>query len=248
MAHPAGVMRTTQPYGAAHSKAIVPPRPRGRRDAGGWVESSASLVLVPGTVLVMTSEFSPQREHATSLLTRLSTDPKASSEQLMLMVYEELRALAASQLRRERKHHTLQPTALVHEAYLRLIDGSRVDFDGRTHFFASAAMMIRRVLVDSARSHRAQKRGGEVDKVTLQGGAEPTDSMLDLDVLALDEALQQLSKISPRQGQIVELRFFGGLHVEDVARHLGISERTVRNEWRVARAWLLDKMGGAQTA
>jgi len=195
----------------------------------------------------MSSESSPARERATALLTQHSTGGKASSEQLMLLVYEELRALAASQLRRERKDHTLQPTALVHEAYLRLIDGSRVDFEGRTHFFASAAIMIRRVLVDSARAYRAQKRGGEVERVTMQS-AEPTDVMLDLDVLALDEALQQLSRISPRQSQIVELRFFGGLHVEDVARHLGISERTVRNEWRVARAWLLDRMSGGEAS
>src|SRR5262245_46424785 len=163
----------------------------------------------------MTSDSSPRREQATMLLTRITPGERGEpgervgSDQLLVMVYQELRELAASQLRRERKDHTLQPTALVHEAYLRLIDGSSVDYEGRTHFFASAAMMIRRVLVDSARAHRAQKRGGEVERVTLQG-VEATELMQDLDVLALDEALQQLAEISPRQSQIVELRFFGG--------------------------------------
>src|SRR5262245_27968400 len=146
----------------------------------------------------MASDLSPHRELATTLLTQHSADEKPGSEQLMLLVYEELRELAANQLRRERKDHTLQPTALVHEAYLRLIDGSRVDYESRTHFFASAAMMIRRVLVDSARAHRAQKRGGEGERVTLQG-VEPTDALLNLDVLALDEALKQLNQVSPRQ-------------------------------------------------
>jgi RNA polymerase sigma factor (TIGR02999 family) len=155
-------------------------------------------------------------------------------------VYDELRQLARGYLRRERRDHTLEPTGLVHEAYLRLIDQTRVDWQGRTHFFAIGARMMRRLLVDHARRHDRKKRGGEAVKVTFADAVTPLLGR-DLDredLLALDDALRRLHELDERQAQIVELRFFAGMKVDEVAAYLGVSKRTVEADWTHARAWL----------
>jgi RNA polymerase sigma factor (TIGR02999 family) len=159
----------------------------------------------------------------------------------MLLVYDDLRALAAKFMGRERLGHTLDPTALVHEAYLRLIDQTRMEWQGRTHFLALAATTLRRVLVNHALAQRAEKRGGDQRPVTLTEDLLP-GSDRSLDLLALEEILQQLSASNPRRGRVVEMRFFGGLSVKETAEILGVSERTVKDDWRFARAWLLEEL------
>lgn len=163
---------------------------------------------------------------------------------LMAVVYEELRPLAQACLQRERPDHTLEATALVHEAYLRLVDQSRVEWQGRAHFFAIAAEVIRRVLVDHARSRQALKRGGGAHRLTLSESAILVDEPLGVELLTLDEALHNLAKLNRRQSRVVELRFFGGLSVEETAMVLKVSSRTVKDDWRFARAWLRRAIGG----
>lgn len=160
---------------------------------------------------------------------------------LLPLVYEELRALAASYLRRERHGGTLQPTALVHEAYLRLAGSDRVALQGKTHFFALAAIQMRRILVERARAAASVKRGGGLRRVTLtEEMTLSTDGSIEL--LALDEALTRLARRNERQGRISEMRLFAGMPAGEIAFHLGISERTAREDWRVARAWLLKEL------
>lgn len=162
-------------------------------------------------------------------------------DELVPVVYGELRRRAGAYLRRERPDHTLQPTALVHEAYLRLMGQNRVAWQNRAHFFAMAAQMMRRVLVDHARGHQAAKRPGAGLKVVLDdrvGATQPRECEL----IALDQALVELARIDPRQGQIVELRYFGGLSEQEVAAVLSISRATVTREWQTARAWLYRRM------
>jgi RNA polymerase sigma factor (TIGR02999 family) len=162
-------------------------------------------------------------------------------DELVPVVYRELRRRAGAYLRRERPDHTLQPTALVHEAYVRLMGQERVAWQNRAHFFAMAAQMMRRVLVDHAREHQAAKRPGAAVKVVLDdrvGATQPRDCEL----LALDQALVELARIDPRQGQIMELRYFGGLSEQEVAAVLSISRATVTREWHTARAWLYRRM------
>ena len=164
---------------------------------------------------------------------------------LMPLVYGELRAIAGKQLQHERCNHTLQATALANEAYLRMVDQKDVDWKGRAHFLAVAAQVIRRILVDHARKKGAAKRGGGAAQVTLTLGdvlQAPGDKN-EVDVLALDQALKDLSALSDRQSRVVELRFFGGLSVEETAYALGVSERTVKGDWRVAKAWLRERLG-----
>lgn len=177
----------------------------------------------------------------TAMLRALGTGDSQDATRLMEVIYEDLKRLAASQLRGERGNHTLQPTALVHEAYLRLVDQRTTDWRDRFHFFSIAARVIRRILVDHARQRNAQKRGGAMRSITLDGQdvAAPEAS---LDLLALDEALLDLAEISPRQAQIVELRYFGGLTIPDVATALNLGNRSVDREWQVARAWLLHRL------
>ena len=171
----------------------------------------------------------------TALLKDWSGGDRAALERLMPLVYGELRKVAGSYLSMERPDHTLQPTALVHEAYLRLVDQRNVDWQNRAHFFAIAAKMMRRILVDHARRRRAAKRG--VPALVLETAMEEGLSR-DPELLALDSALSGLESLDPRQAQIVELRFFGGLTVEETAEAAGISPATVKREWRTARAWL----------
>jgi len=158
----------------------------------------------------------------------------------MPLVYEELRALAESYLKRERPGHTLQATALVHEAYMRLVKQEDVDWQNRAHFFAVAAQAIRRILVDHARGHQSAKRGGDRKRVQLEQDLALSEP--DFDLLALDEALQELAGLNERQARIVELRFFGGLSLKEVAEYLGFSSRTIDGDWHMARAWLRGKL------
>jgi RNA polymerase sigma factor (TIGR02999 family) len=177
----------------------------------------------------------------TQILLDLGNGDRSAAERLMPLVYDELRGLAQQYMGGERPDHTLQATALVHEAYLRLIDQSRVDWQGRAHFFSVAAEMIRRVLVDHARQHHAAKRGGAARKVSLTDSVDATGEP-DIDLMALDEALQELGRLSERHRRVVELRFFGGLSVEEAGLVLEVSPHTVRSDWRLARAWLRQRL------
>jgi RNA polymerase sigma factor (TIGR02999 family) len=162
---------------------------------------------------------------------------EAAAAQLLPLVYDELHALAERLLRREPADLTLQPTALVHEAYLKLVDQTRVQWQDRTHFFAVAAQAMRRILVDAARGRQAAKRGEGWQKITLDEAVAIFPER-DVELLALDDALQKLSDLDPRQGQVVQLRFFAGLTSAEVADVLRVSTRTVEDDWRMARAWL----------
>jgi RNA polymerase sigma factor (TIGR02999 family) len=172
----------------------------------------------------------------TRLLGELSRGRREVEADLIPLIYHELRRLAAAQMKRERSGHTLQPTALVHEAYLRLA-GQHADWQNRAHFFAVAAQAMRRVLLDHARQHHAGKRGSQGQRITLEEGLAVTSDPLD-EVLAVDECVTRLAAIDPRQARLVELRFFAGLSVEESAQALGISEITAKRDWASAKAWL----------
>ena len=177
----------------------------------------------------------------TQLLRAWSAGNPDAQEQLLPLVYDELRRRAAGQLRRDRKGHTLQPTALVHEAYVRLLGQQRVDWQSRTHFFALASQMMRRVLVDHARARAAAKRPGQAVRVTLDGELASVDPR-GCDLLMLDQALSELARLDQRQGNIVELCYFGGLTEDEVAGAMSISRSTVARELRSAKAWLYRRM------
>ncbi len=183
------------------------------------------------------------RDEIPDLVARAGDRDAAASARLMELVYDELRSLAGSYARDQRAGHTLQPTALVHEAFVKLVDAPPDGWKGREHFFAVAATAMRQVLTDHARSRGAQKRGGGWDKVTLQEGLV-ADPGHDVDLVALDEALIELAGHDPRKSRVVELRFFGGLTAEEAARVLGVSLSTVESDWRAARAWLQLRMSG----
>ena len=175
------------------------------------------------------------------VVTRLLVDwgkgDQRALDKLTPLVYQELKRLAAHYLRRERREHTLQSTAVVHEAWLRLIDQRQVHWQNRAQFFALAAEMIRRILIDHARSRQAAKRGDGAVKLSLDD-ALATPQQRDLDLVALDDALQDLAQLDPQQGRLVELRFFAGLTIEECAEVLGVSPANVKREWAAARAWL----------
>ena len=183
----------------------------------------------------------PVSAQTTQILIDLSRGERSAASRLMPLIYDELRGLAARYMQRERPNHTLQPTALVHEAYLRLIDQSRVDWKGRAHFFAVAAEMIRRVLVDHARQHLAAKRGGSAQKIILGEPMGAPDAH-EIELLDLDEALDRLGELNERHRKVIELRFFGGLSVDETAEVLEVSPQTVRSDWRMARAWLRERL------
>ena len=174
----------------------------------------------------------------TKLLIDWSQGDQAALEKLMALVYDELRRLASNYLRRERAGHTLQPTALVNEAYLKLVDQRHARWQNRAHFFGISAQLMRRILVDHARQHQAAKRGGSQQQRLSITSAERVVKQPEIDLLALNEALDELALIDPQQAQIVELKFFGGLSIEETAEVLGISHATVERDWKVARAWL----------
>ncbi len=181
----------------------------------------------------------------TALLQAWGSGDRHAIEDLTPLIYGELRRLARSHMRRERDNHTLGATGLVHEAFLRLLDESRVSYRDRLHFFGAAAGIMRRVLVDHARARRTAKRGGEAIRVTFDEALEVPGGPPDL--LLIDECLRRLASLDERQSRIVELRFFGGLSIEEAAELQGISPMTVKREWSVARAWLFREMGGSNT-
>jgi RNA polymerase sigma factor (TIGR02999 family) len=177
------------------------------------------------------------RGHVTQLLARWADGDAAALEGLMPIVYTELHQIAGSYLRRERTGHTLQPTALVNEAWLRLVRTDGLHFDHRKQFYALAAQAMRRILVDHARAQAADKRGGGAEKTTLDADIS-TGANRTIELLALDEALEQLARVSPRQAQVIELRYFGGLTVEEVGDLVGVSPATISREQKTAEAWL----------
>jgi len=182
-----------------------------------------------------------QQKDVTQLLMAWRSGDHEALEKLMPLVYDELHRLAGRYLRKERQNHTLQTTALVHEAYLRMIDQQNVTWQNRAHFFGIAAQMMRRILVSYARTNMAAKRGGGNYKLTLDEGVNVSvapSQQMDLDIAALDAALNKLATTDERKSRIVELRYFGGLSLEETAEVLGISPGTVKREWRMARAWL----------
>ncbi len=186
-----------------------------------------------------------QQQQVTQLLEAVQTGRASAADQLLPLVYDELRALAGSLFRGQRADHTLQPTALVHEAYARMVkpaaettgSSAKAQWNSRAHFFAVAATAMRQVLANHARDRRRAKRGGGWQRVTLSEHLTPT-SERDLDLLALDEALLALAKLDERQGRIVELRFFAEMSVDEIAHVLDVSTSTIEREWRMARAWL----------
>ncbi|MFO7695005.1 MAG: sigma-70 family RNA polymerase sigma factor [Vicinamibacterales bacterium] len=186
-----------------------------------------------------------QPQEVTQLLLAWSHGDRAALDRLIPLVLSELRRLAHHYMRGERAGHTLQTTALVNEAYIRLIDASRVEWRDRAHFFAVSANLMRRILVDFARKRRYQKRGGSAVMIALGEGDVPSPQP-GLDMVALDAALEALAAFDPRAASIVELRFFGGLTVEETAEVVGLSPRTIKREWAAAKAWLLGEMGGGE--
>ena len=182
----------------------------------------------------------------TQHLVRLGDGDEKAVADLLPLVYDELRALAGSYFRQERPNHTLQPTALVHEAYLKLVHQKDARWKDRAHFFAVAAQAIRRLLIDHSRKQRAAKRQAP-ERITIDVDSD-APYQIEFDPIALDDALRKLSVLNERQGRVVELRFFGGMSVKEVAQVLGVSPNTVKGDWRVARAWLqreLEQAGDA---
>lgn len=174
----------------------------------------------------------------TKIMAELSAGDRSAAQRLLPHVYEELRALAASFFRFQKPNHTLQPTALVHEAFLKLVGSADQGWTGRKHFFDVAAMAMRQLLADSARRAATIKRGGALCRVTLSEAATPIADARDVDLVGLDNALAKLSALDPRQGRIVELRYLAGLTIEETAEVLEISSRTVKLDWQMARSFL----------
>ncbi len=182
----------------------------------------------------------PEPEPVTELLVAWGRGDQRARDALVPLVYRELRRRAAGYLGRERVDHTLQPTALVHEVYLRLIDQNRAQWKNRSQFFGMAANMMRRILVDHAREHKAQKRGSGL-KVALEG-VDVAAAQRDVDLVALDDALEELGALDERQARLVELRYFGGLSIEETAQALDLSPATIKREWAAARAFLHSRL------
>ncbi len=178
---------------------------------------------------------------ATRLLGRVHAGDKLAAQELIELVYDELREVAAAQLRQEPLGHTLQPTSLVHEAFIKLIDQERVDWQGRTHFLAIGAQAMRRILVDHARQKNRQKRGHGRKRTTFDESLTVSRYSGE-DVIAIHELLKDLQELNERQALIVELRFFGGMTAVEVSEHLGVSKSTIDREWRLARAWLRNEL------
>lgn len=182
-------------------------------------------------------------EGVTQLLVEWGNGDQAALDKLMPLVLGELRRLARSYLRRERTNHTLQPTALVNEAYLRLVDQRSARWQNRAQFFGVAAQLMRRILVDHARLRQAEKRGGSEQQRLSLSNVDRASHQSEVDLLALHEALDELATVDPQQSRIVELKFFGGLSIEETAEVLGIGHATVERDWKMARAWLRSKLG-----
>jgi len=181
------------------------------------------------------------QENITQLLIELSGSNRETLDDLLPLVYDELKRMASGYLRRERVDHTLQPTALVNEAYLKLIDQTRVSWQNRAHFFGVAAQVMRRLLIDHARSHNAEKRFGGLEKLQLDENIDKAIEMSD-ELIALDDALTNLAKVDAPMAKLVELRYFGGLTFEETAEVLGVSVITAKRHWKLARAWLYGQL------
>jgi RNA polymerase sigma factor (TIGR02999 family) len=197
--------------------------------------------LLPARLLTynFSSDFSDMantQHDLTQMLIRLTEGNTEVVNEILPVIYDELRSLAGNYLRRERDNHTLQPTALVHEAYIKLIDQKNVQWQNRAHFFGIAANIMRRILVDHARKHTAEKRGGAGENLPLEDELVIVSEGKSAQLLALDEALENLAKMDAQKAKIVELRYFGGLSVEETAEVLGVSEITVKRHWRMAKA------------
>jgi len=195
------------------------------------------------------SDVEPNQAAITDLLKRWNEGDATAPQQVASVVYEHLRQMARNYMRREAPHQTLQPTAVVHEAFLRIAGGAKVDWQDRQHFFALFANTMRRVLIDAARARRAPRRGGDLERVDQQEGIDfdsiPTKGSTRADELcALDDALCDLARLDPRRAQVIELRFFGGLSVEQTAAVLNVSPQTVLRDWKIARAWLTRQIRG----
>jgi RNA polymerase sigma-70 factor, ECF subfamily len=180
----------------------------------------------------------------TQLLAEWSDGNQSALDELYPLVYQELRRLARRYMSRERKGHTLQTTALINEAYVRLVDQRNVHWANRSHFFAISAQIMRRILIDHARRHAYAKRGGGAQQVSLEEAATVLPDQPE-DLIRLDEALKSLAEMDPRRSQVVELRYFGGLNNEEIAGVLNVSENTVTRDWNMARAWLYQQLAGS---
>jgi RNA polymerase sigma factor (TIGR02999 family) len=185
------------------------------------------------------------QEEVTKLLLKISNGDQEAVGELLPVVYDELRRLAANYMRRERSGHTLQPTALVHEAYMRLVDQTRVNWQNRAHFLGVAAQMMRRILLDHARQHQAEKRGSDFQKLSLDENIDKAVELSD-ELIALDDALKTLAQVDPQKARLVELRYFGGLTFDETAEVLGVAPLTVQRHWRLARAWLYEQLNRAE--
>src|SRR5215470_11570467 len=181
------------------------------------------------------------QENVTQLLMKWGEGDQSALDKLMPLVYEELRRLAGNYLRRERQNHTLQPTALVNEAYLKLVD-QKAHWQNRAQFYGVAAQLMRRILVDHARQHQAAKRGGTHQQRLSITSARAIADTPEIDLLAVHEALEELKEFDPQQERIVELRFFGGLSIDETAQVMGLGHATVERDWKMARAWLRKKL------
>jgi RNA polymerase sigma factor (TIGR02999 family) len=186
---------------------------------------------------------SATKTEATQILKEWSEGDKDAPARLMPLIYEELRQRAAEYLRHERRDHTLQATALVHEAYLKLVDQNRVDWKTRAHFCGVAAQLMRRVLLEHARGRNTEKRGGKWEKLYLDETRELSDERAP-DLIALDDALKSFTGTYPREGQVVELKFFGGLKANEIADVLDVSQKTVLRDWKFAKLWLRRELAG----
>jgi len=184
----------------------------------------------------------PVKANITELLHQWSSGKTEVAEELLPLIYDELHRRAAAFMRRERHNHTLQPTALVHEAYIKLIDQRNDDWNDREHFFAIASQVMRRILVDHARTRHRQKRGGSKDNLPLEDVLIAGADEANVDLIALDESMRKLAKLDPQQERLVELRYFGGLSLEEAAKAIGVSRATAAREWQVAKAWLHREM------
>jgi len=182
-----------------------------------------------------------ETHRVTDLLIELSDGKREVIDEILPLIYGELKRIAANYLRRERSDHTLQPTALVNEAYIKMIDITQVSWQNKAHFIGVAANQMRRILVDHARERNAQKRGGELQIVTLNEEIDKGDEQ-STDLIALDEALDELAKMDAVKARIVELRYFGGLTMDEVAEVLGVSTITVKRHWKMAKAWLYGRL------
>jgi RNA polymerase sigma-70 factor, ECF subfamily len=201
-----------------------------------WTGGSAALKIVVNQMIVGQVTMRPSSD-VTVLLGELTKGNAEAASKLIPVVYDELRRLASRQMRRERADHTLQATALVHEAYIKLVHQRSVNWQNRAHFLGVAAQVMRRILIDHARGHLREKRGGDQQVVPLDEAIVFSPEKSEY-LMKVDEALERLTKLDPRQGKIVELRFFGGLTVEETAEILNFSTKTVKREWSSAKAWL----------